>query len=204
MSRIKQIYDNHSDVSCEIDYWFCKLPFTVQMKILNHLDHYSLINFAYGIPSYIDIITHPQFWKHLEFTLAAHIINNEGLIFLLDYLNNNLRKLSIDLTAYKDINFYEILKLIPNLDHLYICCQFPIDSPIINDVCNSMNNLTQFGVKWPYFNNHHLILLVNRFSNLNEITVLTIQDVDYACFYMFKKLKKIIKLHLNLPYLSNQ
>jgi hypothetical protein len=95
-------------ISNENEALFDKLPFEVKHKIFVNCTHQSLINFAKAYPKYLRTILKPIYWRNIKITFTEDIIRSGDLKYLINYLNKNLRQLTIESISENDYYDFDI------------------------------------------------------------------------------------------------
>lgn len=191
--------------------WLNKLPFIIKHKIFINCTHQSLINLILNNPKYLNLLIKPIYWKYIKITFNSKILSLNKLNYLINYLNNNLKYLSINWYDYKVNNDYnkieidDLLLKIPNLTHLIIDIprfsnDFNYDNKLINVIQNNLLKLSYLDIKYSRLTNDNLINLTNKLKYLHSIKLYSECIDDNGFIYFINNSNKLI--YLDLSHLS--
>lgn len=153
--------------------WFDLFPNVVQSKMLRMMNHWSLINFSRAYPKYTTIVLDPKYWQKIELEFQKTYVSEEELVFLLKFLGEHLKEISIDLISYGI--FGSKSPLVAQLENLKKLKRLNIiynDSlNIISIICVNINNIQQLIIYWEHLSNQDLIEITTALTNLSSLVI---------------------------------
>lgn len=146
---------------------------------------------AYSMPQLLELIVHPKQWKELKVQINSKVVTEAELKKLFIYTNYHLRKVSIDLDSYENLDLCQIFNEIPHLTSMSV--KFSIDKypNLIDAIILHFGYLNEINITCNGFTSEHLMTIVDNYPHLSSITIDTNLNVDSGLHYALNRLKKI-------------
>jgi hypothetical protein len=186
--------------------------------------HQSLINFAKAYPKYLRTILKPIYWRNIKITFTEDIIRSGDLKYLINYLNKNLRQLTIESISENDYYDFDIsceevlwhiIKQTSNLTYLTISNSiYPIGhtymeyssdfkGKIISIICDNLPKLRYLDIQAVDITDDQLIMISNKLIYLHSIKLYSDDISDDGLKYFINKSRNIINIYLHSLYNIN-